>query len=226
MKTANKQLQELSINSNIRLTRFVPLEWMVSQKRLHLSIPGLFLPPSDPSLSAGAVFCQAQLSVWSFHLFTIQIFFYYLPCSSKSLRPPTSEFPLFLSCPELFLLAPASYFLHFVGSPMSPRPSVSLCPFFFSILLSLSAMSPDPLHSFVLPCPLLEQWHRLSWPHTKAQRARKTIARVHAHRHRQRVKSKARSPCSVCRGEHIAWGLSGREWKLSPVRYWMCIYVL
>lgn len=74
----------------------------------------------------------------------------------------------------------------------------------------------------------------LCW-HNDTRRAH-TQTRAHTHAPRctcvpacapcaQTQPEKGRS-CSVCWGEHIAWGFSRGEWKLSPVRYWVCIYVL
>lgn len=237
-KSVRKQCSskiELSISTEIRLTRLFVHQSVGPHTKIASFCPQAFFSPRDPSPSSYLFerhfICSGSLVI--FHLFTahmIPVFIYPALLNHFTLlapfpSPPSSstqagDFLCFLSwSPFRFssLLVISSIPCDLPGY-LAP---VFLCPSLF--LSSLPMFSPDPPLSIV-PRAMLVQRHRRAWSlaHTHASCG----TSVHAHTpmcHREQEKGRS---CSVCWGEHIAWGFGSGEWKLSPVRYWVCIYGL
>lgn len=235
-KSVRKQCSskiELSISTEIRLTRLFVHQSVGPHTKIASFCPQAFFSPRDPSPSSYLFerhfICSGSLVI--FHLFTahmIPVFIYPALLNHFTLlapfpSPPSSstqagDFLCFLSCPDLSLLFfPPCYFLHSLWSPRLPRSCFPL-PFIVFVFSTHVLPWSSPLYSF------------LCYVGAKTQTSTVTHAScgtsVHAHTpmcHREQEKGRS---CSVCWGEHIAWGFGSGEWKLSPVRYWVCIYGL
>lgn len=239
-KSVRKQCSskiELSISTEIRLTRLFVHQSVGPHTKIASFCPQAFFSPRDPSPSSYLFerhfICSGSLVI--FHLFTahmIPVFIYPALLNHFTLlapfpSPPSSstqagDFLCFLSCPDLpFAFLPSLLFPPF--PVISPVTSLLFSSALHCFYVSLPMFSPDPPLSIV-PRAMLVQRHRRAWSlaHTHASCG----TSVHAHTpmcHREQEKGRS---CSVCWGEHIAWGFGSGEWKLSPVRYWVCIYGL
>lgn len=195
----------------------------------------LHLPVARPSLSLSLIHSLISLSIKAtFHLVQLppdpspfvtadDPCFLFTPFLKNHLPSSLCVFPpsALTVLPRLsvlsWIISRAFHSLRSLWSPPLPLPCLPLP----SLVLSyLHRIPPDPSLSIV-PVALLAQRHADAHGHLHTSPVQFVYTRSPCARRRRR-REEGRS-CSVCLGEHIAWGFSRGEWKLSPVRYRVCI---